>query len=808
MPTDSQWSARCGLAARALSLIVIASSVGAQQPRQFTAADYDRAVKMLGPSLTGLVVGESATATWLPGDRFWYRSTHVVDASGQATTGSEFLLVDPARKTRAPAFDHPKVAAALSAAAGGTYRGDDLPFQSIDFSTKMDSISFDVDARRWQCDVRGTKCVSAGAATGRGGRGGRGGFGGRGGRGGGRGGAFGNAVASPDGKRAAFIRDWNLWVRDVASGQEKQLTTDGVENFGYATDNAGWAGSDRPILLWSPDSKKIATQQQDERHVGEMYLVESRVGHPALRAWKYPLPGDSVVAMIHRVIIDVDAGRVVRLQMPPDHHRAMLGDNLSMSDLDWSPDGAQLAFVSTARDHKSATVRVADAASGSVRTVFTETEATQFENRIGLRVLWASNEVLWNSERDDWSQLYLYDLTTGQLKNKITTGEGPVTQVARVDEKTRTIWYGANGREPGQDPYFRHYYRIGFDGKAAVSLTPDLGTHDVQFSPDGRYLVDSYSTPTTPPVVALRDATTGKPIMPLETADISKLLAAGWKPPIPIMVKAADGKTDLYGLMFRPTNFDSTKKYPIINNAYPGPQSGSTGSRAFTAARGDRQALAELGFIVVTIDGRGTPDRSKSFHDYYYAAMGRDNTIPDQVAGMKELARRYSWIDIDRAAMWGHSGGGFITADAMFRYPDFFKVGISESGNHDQREYEDDWGERYQGLLTRSNGTDNYEAEANQSVAKNLKGHLLLAHGTMDNNVPPYNTLLVLDALIKANKDFDLIMLPNQAHGYASDGNYMMRRRWDYFVKWLLGAEPPKEYEIHTAAGGRGGGPG
>jgi dipeptidyl aminopeptidase/acylaminoacyl peptidase len=201
---------------------------------------------------------------------------------------------------------------------------------------------------------------------------------------------------------------------------------------------------------------------------------------------------------------------------------------------------------------------------------------------------------------------------------------------------------------------------------------------------------------------------------------------------------------------------------------------------------------------VVSIDGRGTPGRSKSFHDAYYGAMGRDNTIPDQVAGMKDLAQQYPWIDIDRAAMWGHSGGGFITADAMFRYPDFFKVGISESGNHDQREYEDDWGERYQGLLVRTDGTDNYAPEANENMAKNLKGHLLLAHGTLDNNVPPYNTLLVVDALIKANKDFDLLMLPNQAHGYGIDSNYMMRRRWDYFVKWLLGAEPPKEYEIRT----------
>ncbi|MBE3134117.1 MAG: S9 family peptidase, partial [Acidobacteria bacterium] len=312
-------------------------------------------------------------------------------------------------------------------------------------------------------------------------------------------------------------------------------------------------------------------------------------------------------------------------------------------------------------------------------------------------------------------------------------------------------------------------------------------------------LVDTYSKCDAEPVVALRDAD-GKLVMPLEKADITKLLAAGWKPPIPITVKARDGKTDLYGMMFQPTSLDPTKKYPIINNAYPGPQSGSVGARTFTAARGDKQALAELGFIVVSVDGMGTPGRSKAFHDAYYGAMGRDNTIPDQVAGMKELARKYPWIDIDRAAIWGHSGGGFIAADAMFRFPDFFKVGISESGNHDQRGYEDDWGERYQGLLIKdASGKDNYEAEANQTVADQLKGHLLLAHGMMDNNVPPYNTLLVVDALVKANKDFDLLLFPHAAHRYGSDASYMIRRRWDYFVRWLHGTEPPKEFKMQPA---------
>ena len=286
--------------------------------------------------------------------------------------------------------------------------------------------------------------------------------------------------------------------------------------------------------------------------------------------------------LFRSVVIDVDAGKVIRLKMAADFHRATLGDNLSMNDYKWSPDGAKLAIASTSRDHKITTVRVADAATGDVRDVFTETVATHFESVTGWQVLWASNELLWYSQRDDWGQLYLYDLATGKVKNKVTSGEGPVTQIVKVDEKARTLWYMANGREPGQDPYFAHAYRIGLDGKGPqVSLTPDDGTHTIQLSPSGKYLVDTYSKPEVPPTVALRDAS-GKLVLPLEKADISRLVASGWKAPIPIKVKADDGKTDIYGLMFVPSNLDQTKQYPIVNNAYPGPQTGSTGSRAFS----------------------------------------------------------------------------------------------------------------------------------------------------------------------------------------------------------------------------------
>ena len=706
--------------------------------RPLTAADYARAEKYMPYNTAALVLRSDVRPTWLPDGRFWYRVA--------TEAGSEAFLVDPARAAKVPC-DLPVCAAQRARAAAGNT----------------------------------SEAGSDGSAR--------------------------NDVPSPDGKCSAFVRDWNLWVRDTASGKERPLTTDGVKDFGYATDNAGWARSARPIVVWSPDSRQIATFQQDERRVGEMYLVSTVVGHPRLEAWKYPLPGDEHAAMIERVVIDVDAATVVRLRMAPDHHRSTLCDNLACrggewADVQWAPDSKSVAFASTSRDHRKTTLRVADARTGSVRDVLEETVATFYESgngRVNWRYLPGSNEVIWFSERDNWGHLYLHDLTTGKLKRRITSGEGNVTQLLRLDEKRRLLFVQAVGREQGRDPYFTHLYKVSMDGGIPGLLTPEDATHDVFLPPTGDYFVDSYSAPDRAPVAVVRDVN-GKLILQLEKADVSRLTATGWRPPTPITVKARDGTTDLYGLMFKPTTLDQSKKYPIINQIYPGPQSGSVGSRTFSPARGDTQALAELGFIVVQIDGMGTPWRSKKFHEAYFGDMG-DNTLPDQVAGMKQLAERYPFIDIERAGIWGHSGGGYASAGAMFRYPEFFKVGISESGNHDNRVYEDDWGEKWIGLLEqKADGTSNYDSQANQTLAGNLKGHLLLSHGTMDANVPPNNTLLVVEALIKANKDFDLVMLPNQGHGYGSVSGYMTRRRWDYFVRHLLGVEPPREYEMQSRA--------
>jgi dipeptidyl-peptidase-4 len=757
----------------------------AQLPKQYTTEDYAAAERFMGYNVSPLAYQGVVRAQGLDDGRFWYRDV------GQ--NGIKYVLIDPAKGTRTPAFDQVKVAAALHAASNAIM--DDpahLALTDLDFSDNDRALTLTVGGAEYRCnlgsDPESCKQISSTEEPSE---------------------RPEHAdkqpplTLSPNKKLGAFIRNWNLWLRDIASGAETQLTTDGIKDFGYATDNAGWKHSDAAILLWSPDSTKIATFQQDQRKTGEMYLVPVTNSHPTLKAWKYPLVGDKDVTMIERVAIDVPARKVVRIKMAPDQHRSTLCDDVAChgttwDDVEWSHDSSHLAFVSTSREHKQEWLRVADTSTGEVRDVMGETAPKFFESgngKINWHYLPESNEILWFSERDDWGNLYLYDLTNGKLKNQITHGPGNVTQVLFVDQKTRTIYFVGLGKEAGRDPYFEHFYSVRFDGTGLKLLTPENADHNIKVSSDGRYFVDAYSTPTEPITTVVRNSD-GKIVMELGKQDTSKLLAYGWVPPTSIKVKGRDGNTDLYGLMFKPTHFDASKKYPIINSVYPGPQIGSCGSREFSAAHRDMQSLAELGFIVVCIDGMGTPFRSKTFHEAYYGNLG-DNTIPDQVAGMKDLAAQYPFIDLDRVGMFGHSGGGNATAAGMLHYPGFFKVGIAESGNHDNRDYEDDWAEKWAGVeAKKADGTSNYDSQANQNYAKNLKGHLLLAHGTMDDNVPPNNTLLLVDALIKANKDFDLLLIPNVAHGYGPASQYMTRRRWDYFVRYLAGDLPPTEYEM------------
>jgi len=771
----------------AIFIIIIFSIVGyAQEP--VTVEDYQRAESFLSANTRALMLNGIVAPNWLEDSRMWYRNT--------INKGVEFIIVDAEKKTRKVAFDHQRIANAISN-KDTTYEALNLPFRSFKYIKNGRSISFDIDNKTYTCNLRNYRCTSnikEKAATGD------------------------NSprarylrertrVLSPDGKQAAFIRDYNLWVRDASNKKERQLTFDGVEEFGYATNNAGWTKGPGPVVLWSPDSKKIATFQHDSRGVGEMYMVSTKSGHPELSQWKYPLPGDSLIFRISRVIINVQSGseelatvpEVIRLKMQPDQHRSTSDDHIAgrggkFLDVRWSKDAKTVAFVSSSRDHKEAQLRVANTETGEVRDIMKEVQKTYFESGDGFsnwHYLSKTNEVIWFSERDNWGHLYLIDLKTGKIKNRITQGQWAVQQLRYVDRENRKIYFSAGGKEDG-DPYYWHYYSVNMDGSNLKLLTPEYAHHTVNFSPKFKYFVDTYSTPVTPPVSVLRDMN-GNKLVKLEEADISQLKAAGWKPPTQTKTKARDGVTDIYGLMYKPTNFDPNRKYPVLNPLYPGPQSGSVGSRTFRTSRSDKQAVAELGFIVIEVDAMGTPGRSKSFHDAYYGNMG-DNGLPDQVEAIKQLGALNQWMDLDRIGIYGGSGGGFASTGGILRYPDFYKVAVSGSGNHDNATYEDDWGEKWQGMLIRNeDGSTSYDNQANHLLADNLKGKLLLGHGTLDGNVPVNNTLLMAKALIDANKDFDMLIFPNKGHGL---GQYWMRRRWDYFVRHLIGVEPPKEFEF------------
>ncbi len=535
---------------------------GVAQGRALSAGDYAQAARFMSYNTVPLVDHAVTKVDWLDDGHFWYVDH---DASGD-----HFVQMDAASGKITPLFDQVKLAAALGKASGKPVDAKTLPVTG--YAAKPDGrIDVTLHGKHYLCDLAAAEasCVDRATVVKTGKEPG---------------------ALSPDKKSEAFIRDWNLWLRDVASGKEIQLTTDGVENFGYATDNAGWKHTDKAIVEWSPDSKRIATFQQDQRKTGEMYLIRTRVGHPELEKWKYPLVGDKDVTMIERVIIDVPTHKVVRLKMPPDQHRSSLCDDVSCGpdggwdDVKWAADGKTLAFVSTSRDHKHEWFRIADAGTGKVRTVFEETVPTYYESGNGAvnwRYLPETNEAIWFSERNNWGNLYLYDLGTGKLKHAITTGEGNVTEVLKVDPKTRTVWFRGVGRTAGVNPYYQQFFKVGLDGGKPVLLTPEAADHTVTLSPDGKSFVDAYSTPTVPPVTVLRSANDDRKLASVANADISRLKAAGWVPPIPFTVKARDGKTDLYGMMFKPSHFDPSKKYPIIDYIYPGPQTGSVRGRSF-----------------------------------------------------------------------------------------------------------------------------------------------------------------------------------------------------------------------------------
>ena len=751
----------------------------ANSKKQFTLAAYEAAAKHMDRNLDSLVYNQVSDSLFVNGNKLLYSTTN--------KDGKKFLLVDATSKTKEVAFDHEKLAKILSVEIGQELKANALPISNVFFSEDVKQLHFTAFSQKYFYKVKENTLFQDPAE---------------------RESTDSNEHVSPNGKLAAYIKDYNLWIRNLDTNKSMQVTFDGKQDYGYATNNAGWTKNDGAVLKWSPNSDKIATFQQDARGVGMMYLTSTNVGHPKLEAWKHPLPGDDKIFSIERVIIHLgNKPKTVRLKMDKDFQRSTTTDHIAnlkneLLDAQWNKEGTKFAFVSSSRNHKIAHLQIAVASTGNVTSIHREEVATYYESGVqneNWKVLFDSNEFIWYSEKTNWGHLYLYDLETKKLKNQITSGDFIVKQVKHIDPENRLVYFSAGGKEEG-NPYHNYHYKVHFDGTNLSNLTPTKGTHTVTFSDDYSMFVDTYSTTTKPPITDLRNAN-GKKIMHLETADISELKENNWQEPIEFSVKARDKKTDIYGIMYVPSHYDASKKYPVLNYIYPGPQSGSIGDYRFKAVRKDFQAVAELGFVVVAVDAMGTPMRSKSFHDAYYGNMG-DNGLPDNITAMKQLAKKYTGMDLEKVGIWGHSGGGFASTRAVFAYPKFYDVAVSGSGNHDNRNYEADWGEKWQGLLVDGNiegkpdGTTNYDNQANQLLAKNLKGKLLITHGTMDANVSPSNTLLVVEALIKANKDFDMILYPNQRHAYGDMKKYMTRKRWDYFVTHLLNAKPAKGFQL------------
>ncbi len=575
--------------------------------------------------------------------------------------------------------------------------------------------------------------------------------------------------ASPDGKWLAFIRDYNLYVRKIASEEEIALTTDGAEPNAYSQ-----------RLYWSPDSSRLVAVRVAKGDDRKVYLIESSPDdqlQPKLHTLSYTKPGDQIdISKPH--LFDV-----------ANRRRIPISDELfpspwSISDIRWRPDSSRFTFLYNQRGHQVLRVVGVDAKSGKASAVIEEKSKTfiDYAGKRFSRYIDATNEIIWMSERDGWNHLYLYDAGTGRVKNRITKGRWVVRRVERVDEDNRQIWFQAGGIRPEQDPYYLHLCRVNFDGSGLVVLTEGNGTHRVEFSPDRRFLIDGWSRVDQPGVTELRDANDGRLIGELERADWAELLKTGWQAPERFAAKGRDGKTDIYGIIIRPSNFDPHRKYPVIEQIYAGPQ-GAFVPKSF-GLQTRQHSIAELGFIVVQIDGMGTSYRSKAFHDVCWENLG-DSGFPDRILWMEAAAAKYPCMDLTRVGIYGGSAGGQSALRGLLAHGDFYKVGVADCGCHDNRMDKIWWNELWMGWPI----GPHYEQQSNVTQAHRLKGKLLLTVGELDRNVDPASTMQVVDALIKADKDFDLLIVPGRGHG-VGETPYASRRRMDFFVRHLLGVEP------------------
>ncbi|MGQ0765468.1 MAG: DPP IV N-terminal domain-containing protein [Gemmatimonadota bacterium] len=786
---------------RFLLLLTVLAALPLTAAAQVT---YSRAEQFLDWNTNMLIAGNQVQPSWMKdGNRFWYRS--------KTTTGGEFVLVDPVSGTRAPLFDHVRLARAMTTAADTAFESHKLPFQTFRFTNDGDNeteIEFNANRRRFLCNIASYACTVGDTLP-----------------------SEAPFVLSPDKRFQAFIHRNNLYVRSRNGRDSVQLTTDGVDYFSYGLSmprpseiQLNRVSARRPNLRWSPDSRKIAVIRADERYVAHHHYVQYTPQRTKHYSQPYALPGDTAVPHPYLYIVDVTSKSSVMAKIAPRANQLSIGG--SVRDSAWAESSQVLHVSFYTRGSKSAYLGAVDATSGEFRVIARDTGKTYVEianpqDPASFYVTRDLKDAFWFSERDGWGHLYRFDGTgttsitstdgdggmsmAPQPRAQLSSGAFQIGQISYVDETAKQIYFTARGREPGAFLYYPRLYRMGYDGTGMTLLSQEDAHHTITFSPSGKYYVDTYSTLTTPAVTYVR-STDGRTNRKIEEADISRLKEIGWRPVQVFSVKARDGVTDIYGLLYLPPKIDSTKKYPIISHIYPGPQVGSVGQWNFKAG-GEPYGLAELGFVVMQLDHLGTPMRSKAFHDNYYGFFG-DNGLPDHITAIKQLAARHTFIDTDRVGIFGHSGGGFASTDAILRYPDFFKVAVSGAGNHDNRSYNIYWAEKYQGLLVRDTlrRSDNFETSANKTMARNLRGKLLLTHGDMDDNVHPSMTVQVVDELIKANKAFDMIWAPNRNHGLNEP--YFIRRRWDYFVEHLMGAKPPENYEIKQPVEGAPGRPG
>jgi dipeptidyl aminopeptidase/acylaminoacyl peptidase len=741
---------------------------------QVTQADYERAAG-LREKLQGLVAGAPDRADWIDKtSRFWYRKS--------VKGGYEFVLVDAETLAKKPAFDHEKLAAALAKALppvpsdGEAITALKLPFNEITFVDGERAIEVNIREARWRCDLTAYACKKSEAPV-------FGRFGGGVGRGVGPLGTLTgipgprynfpqspDAKVSPDGKWEAWVNNFNVWARPKGKREGVALSYDGSEGNYYALAS----------LAWSPDSKMIAAYRVRPGYQRKTQYVESSPIdqlQPKYHTIDYAKPGDAL-DQPQPVLFQVETKKQIVVD------NTLFPNPYNLSRLEWRKDGRALTFEYNQRGHQVYRVIEVDSATGKSRAVISEEPKTFFcySGKKYRYDIADGREVVWMSERDGWNHLYLYDGVTGKVKNQITKGEWVVRGVEKVDEEKRQIWFQASGMYPGKDPYFVHYYRINFDGSGLTALTEADANHQVSFSSDMKYYVDTWSRVDQAPISELRGAADRKLIAELERGDIQDLVKAGWRAPEVFTSLARDGKTEIWGVIFRPSNFDPLKKYPVIENIYAGPQ-GSFVPKSFSAYN-PMQSLAELGFIVAQVDGMGTSNRSKAFHDIAWKNLG-DAGFPDRILWHKAVAAKYPYYDISRVGIYGNSAGGQNSLGGMLFHPEFYKVCVSSCGCHDNRMDKIWWNEQWMGWPL---GLE-YAASSNVDNASRLQGRLLLIVGEVDTNVDPASTMQVVNALIKADKTFDLLVIPGGGHGMG--GAYGEKKRNDFFVHHLLGVEPP-----------------